>query len=161
MNDVEAVWDIIENYKTKSLNTGDINTQKTVIGSKENNSASESVEAGTFENQDNCGKKPQRKDSLPVREHEYEPAEKKIKLSVTENTEKGNVKFNFKSKIIEILQSRAVIAPGKLQKKIKKLYEKETGKLFSDKVLRKYQKKVKEIENIEYTENSVKLCSIK
>lgn len=72
----------------------------------------------------------------------------------------GKSRFNFKYKIIEILEKiNSAISPEKLQKKIKKSYVRETGEEFSDKVQKKYLKKLKQLENVIYTEDSVKLLS--
>lgn len=91
-----------------------------------------------------------------------EPAEKRVKQEITAvqetNGSTNNTKFDFKTKVIEILQTVDTIGSKKLQKKIKKLYLKETGEAeFSEKALKKYTKKLKQIENIEFADDTVRL----
>lgn len=106
-------------------------------------------------------KKSKRKTSVQAEGNNGEPVEKKIKYETTEienqNESINNTKFDFKAKIVEILLAKTSINPGKLQKKIKKMYLTETGEEFSEKVLKKYNKKLKQIENIDITEDSVKI----
>lgn len=70
-----------------------------------------------------------------------------------------NTKFNFKNKILEILQSAgSPISLEKLHKKVKKSYRKETGQEFTDKIQKKYLKKLEKLQNVVCTEHSVHIC---
>lgn len=107
-------------------------------------------------------KKTKRKSSIQAEDTADAALEKKVKQDLTEthgaNGSSDQSEFDFQGKIIEILQNVDSISPDKLQKKIKKMYLKQTGETeFSEKVLKKYNKKLKRIANIEVTETSVKL----
>lgn len=130
----------------------------------ENNLLPESIDENGIAVNGKSKNKAKRKSSLEIENSSSEPAEKRAKQEATEqslNESTGNVKFDFKMKIMEILQTVDSINPKKLQKRIKKMYLKETGAAeFSEKILKKYNKKLKQIDNIELTENNVQLIKI-
>lgn len=122
------------------------------------NISNKSIEVGTFDQQQK-GYKEKRK-HLQTDKNESQPTEKKIKRSLMHGAGElsQRPKFDFKSKILDILQATdSVVSPEKLRKKVKKLYLQEMGEAFSDRILRKYLKKLKQMENIECTEDYVRL----
>lgn len=230
MNDVEAIWDIIERYKTKNSTLGtkdtksetnvtnekdskavsnckiniisdvtlkngdckptsvannetngnlsneskkrkkkskkalsdsnditDIKSEEDIGDTKKNNSHIVPVAKAEIVHKNGC-KNGKRKHNLDTEINESEPTEKKSCLIDINGQHSIKTKFDFKSRIIDVLQSKNTMSPKKLQKKVKKMYVEETGKPFSDKVLQKYLKKLNQIENIECTEEYVRLC---
>ncbi|CAG9833709.1 unnamed protein product [Diabrotica balteata] len=110
-------------------------------------------------------------DSNENTEHEGEKKKnKKNKLSIqveNDNTaqenlhveeETGNENFNYTNKILNILAKKRTITLQKLQKKVINAYLKHSGESeVSPKIIKKFNKKLKKIENIEITDDEVSL----
>ncbi|XP_072393521.1 uncharacterized protein [Diabrotica undecimpunctata] len=110
-------------------------------------------------------------DSNENTEHEGEKKKnKKNKLSIqveNDNTaqenshveeETGNENFNYTNKILNILTKKRTITLQKLQKKVINAYLKHSGESeASPKIIKKFNKKLKKIANIEITDDEVSL----
>lgn len=100
------------------------------------------------------------------------PPKKKRKMCIsnTENEETDlkedgsnevpKQKFDFRTKILELVQTKGTISLKKLEKKIVKLYLKEfRGDECPEKILKKYNKKLKKIEEVEIEGDTIKLVT--
>lgn len=89
---------------------------------------------------------------------------KKIKLDETlpvENASTNNTSFSFKEAILSILTSKESLSAKKLEKKVLKAYLKFSGETeCSPKVVKKFNKKLKKIENIEIVDDKISLKSV-
>ncbi|XP_050300314.1 uncharacterized protein C16C10.8 [Anthonomus grandis grandis] len=150
MKDVEEVWDIIEKYKTSNSQ----NNMKT--GGKGN----DKVELKT----ENSEKRPlEESECLSVKKKKQKTSET-VAPEATDIKEDENaaqtVKFDFKANILQILSEKDTISLKKLQKKVLKAYISTIGQYDSeDKILKKFNKKLKKIPSINITENRVSLES--
>lgn len=168
MPDVEAVWDLIETHKEKQKATKIAPpASKKVLPTEEQTVAVE-----------NGGKRKSRtdKESIIVQPDVEETIPKKKKKKdtskscidndvVTKDNEAeaavaptDNIKFSFQEKIMDILKSKGSIKSKKLQKKVINAYLETTGETeCTEKTLKKYFKKLKKLDNVEVSDNVVRL----
>jgi len=171
MKDVEEAWDIIEIYKSKNIQNNKTQDPQSLLESKNRQNDDQNSK---IINQ----KRPTENDGIP------ENPKKKTKLSKVsqeslENTHGENTsaneenskttdlpkdltqssEFNFKDKILEILTKKNSISHKKLQKKILKAYLSTTGEsnYCEEKVVKKLNKKLKKIPNVEIENDRVVL----
>jgi len=75
----------------------------------------------------------------------------------TLNDSEASKKFSFEEKVLEVLKAKNNITLKKLEKKVLGAYSKHTGVELSEKVVKKFNKKLKKMNSIEILENGVKL----
>lgn len=76
--------------------------------------------------------------------------------SQTEEVVEETIQFNFQEKILEIVTAKRSISLKKLQKKVLNAYVKETDQTeITPKAIKKFNKKLKKIPNLEITEDQV------
>lgn len=146
MNDVEPVWNLIEKHKQNIYKNN----------SKKSDPQTEKLEKNT-ENE-----KKRKASNEQVEENgEESPKPKKLKQKdENQGTEdKANTeKFSFKDAIIEIVKKKGSISTTKLQKKVLNHYLKHTGETeCSEKLIKKYNKKLNKIENLSIANEVVTL----
>ncbi|CAH0547262.1 unnamed protein product [Brassicogethes aeneus] len=128
LKDVEAIWNIIEKYKNQQKPT----TQNTTPNPKQE------------KNEENMKKR---------KNTDAKPKEQSKKLKA-DKVQEDIDKFSFQGKILEILTGKESISTKKLQKKVLNAYIKWSGQSeCSEKTIKKYEKKLKKVPNINITDN--------
>ncbi|CAG9862590.1 unnamed protein product [Phyllotreta striolata] len=152
MKDVEECWNIIEKYKIS-------NAQKTTNGSSDN-TQKQNTTNGSSEPPSVKEESTKKRKSNDIAE---EPIKKKKKHSTKENDSTDIVvettdvtqteevqKFDFNSKILSILENKGTVSLKKLEKKVVNAYLKHKGLTeATPKITKKFNKKLKNIQNIE------------
>lgn len=159
MKDVEDVWNIIEKYKIN---------KSSQISNNKNGTATETQNLKLEENSN------KRKKDKTIIVEQGESKKKKRKYSNTENEVTDNKedstngqespdaeKFNFQSKILSVLESKGTISLKKLEKKVINAYLKHSGESeVTPKIIKKFNKKLKKILNVELTNDNVSLKQV-
>nr|CAH7742873.1 unnamed protein product [Callosobruchus chinensis] len=137
--EVEEVWDIIETYKNNQKSNG-VNPSV----QKNSNTVKETKD------EENLKRKLLDADvDIPI---------KKKKQNVETVEETVIEKFSFQDKILSTLNTKGCISLKKLQKKVLNAYLKHTGEnAVTPKMIKKFNKKLKKVGNIEVTDEEVKL----
>lgn len=155
INDVESVWDLIENYKIQQSKS----SQNT--GSVESKGSNENKRKATNDDKEAHKKKKTELENCNGKEIMSESQQSDVstpKLACENSAEK----FSFKRNIMEILEKKNSISATKLQKKVLKCYKTEMGcSEVTEKTIKKYNKKLKKLPNIVITENMIELVTNK
>lgn len=182
IRDIEAVWDYIEKYKLKnSVSTNGSSNDKhnnEAQTSNQNDNPDEAVNTKVESVKSNKKKKEDRELTDQTEEHNSEMPPKKKKKLYNSNTT-GNdeiqvdlkdddsnhnevrmLKFDFKNKILELIQPKGTMSLKKLEKRIMKLYFKEFETVeCPEKIVKKFNKKLKKMEEVQVEGDDVKLVS--
>lgn len=180
MQEVEEVWDIIEKHKAKNAPNNQNNAkngsenQKTKVD--EGNDKSEQAKKRPSESADSNVESPKKKKKKGSQETQEVSAE--VVIEKTQKVEKNkhkienetptvtndmedmaeSSKFNYKAKILEILTEKHTISHKKLQKKVLKAYLNMVGQNEpEEKIIKKFNKKLKKIPNISIEDDRVLL----
>ncbi|CAH1966085.1 unnamed protein product [Acanthoscelides obtectus] len=141
--EVEEVWDIIETYKNSQKGNG--NTQTT----QKNEASIKEMKV------ENVKRKALDTDSdIPNKKNKLDDG-----LTIEET---DTVKFSFQEKIVSILNAKGCISLKKLQKKVLNAYLKHSGEnKVTPKMIKKFNKKLSKVQNIELTDENVTLLENK
>lgn len=177
MQEVEEVWDIIEKHKAKNASNNQNNAKNGSENQKmkvdEGNDKSEQAKKRPSESVDSnveSPKKKKKKGSQEVSTEIVVENTQKVKKNkhkvvnetptVTNDPEDTveSSKFDYKAKILEILTEKNTMSHKKLQKKVLKAYLTAVGQNEpEEKIIKKFNKKLKKIPNISIEDDRVLL----
>lgn len=145
MNDIEAVWNVIEQHK---------NENKTNNGNTKSSEANSNGKENKRKLEENCSDSANKKAKTDLKDCANGKETDCLINDVTEE------KFSFQQKILEILQKKGNISLKKLEKKVVNSYVKYMGDIKDkEKVIKKINKKLKKVQGIKLEDDNVSLIS--
>lgn len=154
MKDVEEIWNIIEKYKNDQAKT-QANANKNI------NKSQEDVDQKGDKDAENSKRKADNDNDVPKKKKKKndEAEEQLINSEETQpSDESPSERFSFQAKILDILMEKGNISLRKLEKKVINAYLKYLQETqVTPKLVKKFNKKLKKIPNIEISDDRVSL----